>query len=541
MSEPNTNANDFSFAGLTESEGLDINAIFGGTGTAADTNPFDVPPQKPPVPEVPAAPVQQEAQNTPATAPITAAPTVAPAVVPASSPDPQRAAPAEPAADAPMMGNLIEAAFQQQDEENTRKGLFEKLPVFSYGTAAEEITDSSMTFEELRIAKSDDFPELSEGKKVSWTVEYGKSVKFIADPKGTTIASVKEELERSKDFLNNLKKAKDKNPTCFVKPKVTAQSKGIASYKGVFASVEDARASDKTICLIPAKNGRVYELRKTELGEFIAPKDNVVEFSAVRAGFAPALPLIPRELLLKTIGFFRHFMENHTEFEALVHVYWDRENEEFVLYVPRQKVYKAHLDADLQADALPEDRYLHYVDIHSHNSMDAKFSHIDDMDEMATRLYIVIGRLEQYFPSVTARMSCGGVFQEIDLAEIAEPLNDGFPAEWLECVETGKTICRVPVLPGKDKLSSDTFTAKLLAESESFRYQLLGRMDKDCAYYLGWGGRQPSTLWAQDAASHISLMKEIWMSFPDDRKPEWLPYSKIKQYEAEMLCGEDSL
>ena len=48
-----------------------------------------------------------------------------------------------------------------------------------------------MTFDELRIAKSEDFPELAEGKKVSWTVEYGKTVKPITDPKGTTIASVK--------------------------------------------------------------------------------------------------------------------------------------------------------------------------------------------------------------------------------------------------------------------------------------------------------------------------------------------------------------
>ena len=42
-----------------------------------------------------------------------------------------------------------------------------------------------MTFEELRIRKSDDFTDLEEGKRVSWSVEYcgirkGKS----KDPKG---------------------------------------------------------------------------------------------------------------------------------------------------------------------------------------------------------------------------------------------------------------------------------------------------------------------------------------------------------------------
>ena len=33
-----------------------------------------------------------------------------------------------------------------------------------------------MTFEELRIDKADDFPELGVGKRVSWIVEYGKVI-----------------------------------------------------------------------------------------------------------------------------------------------------------------------------------------------------------------------------------------------------------------------------------------------------------------------------------------------------------------------------
>lgn len=129
--------------------------------------------------------------------------------------------------------------------------------MFHYGSAKEEIKDPGMTFEELRIAKADDFPELGEGKKVSWTVEYGKTAKAITDPKGTTIASVKSEIEMSKPFLDALKRAKDKNPDCLVKPKVTAQSKGISAYKGVFTSLEEAQASGKAICLIPGGDGQV--------------------------------------------------------------------------------------------------------------------------------------------------------------------------------------------------------------------------------------------------------------------------------------------
>ena len=66
-----------------------------------------------------------------------------------------------------------------------------------------------------------------------------------------------------------------------------------------------ARASNKVICLIPARDGQTYEMRRSELGEFIAPKHKITEFSEVRAGFRPALPRIPQELLRAIIGFFQ--------------------------------------------------------------------------------------------------------------------------------------------------------------------------------------------------------------------------------------------
>ena len=277
-----------------------------------------------------------------------------------------------------------------------------------------------MTFEELRIAKADDFPELADGKRVSWSVTYGKTTKMIADPKSITIAGIKEEIEKSKAFLDALKKAKekDRNPDCLVTPKLTAQSKGIASYKGVFATVEEAQASDKMICLIPAQDGRIYELRKTEMGDFIAPKHKIMDFSAVRAGFIPALPLIPREIVGQVLTFFRYFMSGHKEFEALAHIYWDKEAEAYTVFIPKQRVSKAAVDADLRGSALPEDRYIHYADIHSHNSMAAKFSSADNEDEKATRLYFVVGHLDQFYPSITARISCGGVFQRCVIAII---------------------------------------------------------------------------------------------------------------------------
>ena len=429
----------FPFAELSGGEGLDINAIFGGApdgGTPGEVNPFEaaLAQQAAPAASIPqgqpqtATPAEQAQPAASAPPPFQSVQPVQPAPAPAPA-----AASAAPATQPPLDIDPLAAAMAEQEaktEQKAAKSLFEKAPVFHYGSAREDITDPGMTFEELRIAKSADFPELGEGKKVSWTVEYGKTVKTITDPKGTTISSVKSEIELSKAFLDNLKKAKDKNPDCLVKPKVTAQSKGIAAYKGVFASLEEARASDKAICTIPCADGRVYELRKNELGEFIAPKDSVIDLESVRAGFTPALPLVPMELLAQIISFFRCCMTGPEEFEALAHILWDKQEQEFVVRVPEQTVTKAHIDAKLNRDDLPEERYLHYIDIHSHNSMEAKFSPVDDEDERATRIYIVVGRLDKFFPDITVRMSCGGTYLTLPPGCVLESFGAAFPAEW---------------------------------------------------------------------------------------------------------------
>ena len=425
--------NAFDFSEMEDGD-LDIAAIFGDPGAAAVVSP--------PAPEPVIEPKKAEdavSETEPAArkkpAPAQSAEQEAPAGEKANADED-----GEPdlfAVLAPKSEAVPNAAASTQTAPK-QISLFDKPPIFSYGGAKEEITDATMTFEELRITKADDFPELGEGKKVSWSVTYGKVTKYISDPKGTTIAGIKEEIEKSKAFLDALKKAskdKDRNPDCLVTPKLTAQSKGIASYKGVFATVEAARASDKAICLIPSRDGRIYEMRKTEMGDFIAPKHKIVDFSAVRAGFTPALPLIPRELIGQIISFFRCFMNEREEFEALAHIYWDKEQEEYTVFIPRQRVSKAHIDADLRDSALPEERYIHYADIHSHNSMAAKFSCIDDEDERATRLYFVVGHLDRFYPTITARVSCGGTYQEIDPSLVLEGVGTDFPAEWLDQVE----------------------------------------------------------------------------------------------------------
>ena len=329
---------------------------------------------------------------------------------------------------APEQEETKSAATEQAKSTKAEQGFEEKLPVFTYGGATETISDTSKTFDELRIEKSADFPELEEGKRVSWTVEYGKITKNVPDPKGTSIGKIKSDIETSKEFLDSLKKAKDKNPVCKVKPRVTAQSKGTA-YKGVFTTLEEAEAANKTISIVPARDGKVYEIRNTEIGKFITPTSGDTMLSEVKPDFVSGLPLIPSSLMIKIFAFFRHFVSENCENEALLNIYWDKEEKQFVAYAPEQTATKVSVDTKID-ERFNTDRYVHYMDIHSHNTMSAFFSRVDDMDEKATRLYSVIGRLDTHNPQIRTRISNGGKFLNIDPAQVFETADLSFPKEW---------------------------------------------------------------------------------------------------------------
>lgn len=73
--------------------------------------------------------------------------------------------------------------------------------------------------------------------------------------------------------------------------------------------------------------------------------------------------------------------------------------------------------------------------------------------------------------------------------------------------------------------------------SMTFEYQLLGRLQRDCEYYLGFGNRDKKRLWALDEALQIQKMKEIYESLPV--KPEWISLEEINAYEEKMSESEN--
>ena len=68
------------------------------------------------------------------------------------------------------------------------------------------------------------------------------------------------------------------------------------------------------------------------------------------------------------------------------------------------------------------------------------------------------------------------------------------------------------------------------------KYMLLGRMQSDCEYYLGYGDRNAKNLWGCNEESHIKYMVLLYNIL--DVKPEWLSKEEIVHYGLEMT-GRD--
>ena len=72
----------------------------------------------------------------------------------------------------------------------------------------------------------------------------------------------------------------------------------------------------------------------------------------------------------------------------------------------------------------------------------------------------------------------------------------------------------------------------LNGRDEKFMYMLLGRMQSDCKFFLGFGGRYAPSLWAKEVTRHITIMLALWTALSE--KPTWCTYDNIIAYGIEM-------
>lgn len=88
------------------------------------------------------------------------------------------------------------------------------------------------------------------------------------------------------------------------------------------------------------------------------------------------------------------------------------------------------------------------------------------------------------------------------------------------------------------ELETEEAQRKVQEENDKLNYMLLSRLQQDCKYVLNIidGGYSESLraskkhLWAGDPDKQISKMRELYDSFDDDKKPEWITEEEIDSY-----------
>lgn len=82
----------------------------------------------------------------------------------------------------------------------------------------------------------------------------------------------------------------------------------------------------------------------------------------------------------------------------------------------------------------------------------------------------------------------------------------------------------------KESIDTSEYTHK----DSKFKYMLLDRLKQDCEYFLGNGNGAEKHLWAGNIDDQIKLMKDLYNSFSDNQKPEWISIEDIDNYEKQM-------
>jgi len=191
---------------------------------------------------------------------------------------------------------------------------------------------------------------------------------------------------------------------------------------------EEMIESDKNIFIYPTEAGLV-ETRVTDVGIFTMPAGKVYLSDDIDeiGDFQLSLPKIPREILDQTVTLFDQFIQKSSmigssTLEAFVQIFWNAERQEYFIHVPKQIVNSVHVDYHNDQEIIRDNVFA--MEIHSHNNMRAFFSSTDDGDEKASRLYGVVGMMDEEFPHASFRMSVAGKYKYLDISDVFD-MSDG--------------------------------------------------------------------------------------------------------------------
>lgn len=146
-------------------------------------------------------------------------------------------------------------------------------------------------------------------------------------------------------------------------------------------------------------------VEKTPVGVF---KGKTEEGDVVALDFKFSLPPIPYDLLDEIVSIFKADLTK----ESIVQIYWNEEKG-YYLQMPEYTASKISVSY-----IFPYNPDVLVMTVHSHNTMRAFFSPVDDADEIYTGLFGVIGRLNRVCSEMRFRAGMEGCFTPVLAGDI---------------------------------------------------------------------------------------------------------------------------
>lgn len=160
--------------------------------------------------------------------------------------------------------------------------------------------------------------------------------------------------------------------------------------------------------IVTGRDGSVYRIEQMPYGCFDCREDGSdVDFRMTEKK-------IPYGILMDVVAFFKR----NPRKEAAVQIFYNLETEKYEIYYPEQQVTSASVVFTRNHD-MENDKVL-VMDIHSHGSMNAFFSSIDDNDEKGTRLFMVFGNLDKKEITHKLRAGIAGNYKMLKLSDVFE-------------------------------------------------------------------------------------------------------------------------
>jgi PRTRC genetic system protein A len=171
---------------------------------------------------------------------------------------------------------------------------------------------------------------------------------------------------------------------------------------GYFVAKEDCELDSQAPCYYCGDNG-IFLKKKTKIFEaFVKCSEG---YQTLEEKITLTIPKIPFNIILEIVEFFKAVYNKHKA-EAIALLLFNYDTKKWAYYIPKQEVSGASLDYDVSKEDF---EHKHLVGtIHSHASMSAFHSGVDDNDEEHfDGIHMTIGKLSDKIEYVCSAMVHG--------------------------------------------------------------------------------------------------------------------------------------